>query len=141
MYQIMNRYQIIQLADIPAYNFEGYYWYSDADKPEPLTNGKIDTAWFTALPFVVEANFYAAAEHCSIQIKNIDGQYHVARIDLFDLDPELHLRRTYKGHDIEGRDFVLIEAWEEKQDDTLQLLTGMKTLQPVWDAFAGFVNR
>jgi CRISPR type III-associated protein (TIGR04423 family) len=132
-------FQIISIAQIPKdYLFEGYYWYSNQHKPILVSPpSPIQAEWFSELPFVVEGNFYDSDHQLSIQIRNIDGQYVVAQIDLRNLGDFEYDRTTYIGHDLEGKQFQMIEAWKPQADE---LLEGMKTLKPVWSAFAGFVN-
>lgn len=131
----MSIYKKITLMEIPDYEFEGYYWYSDQQKPEIVTASKIDKSKFTLMPFVIEANFYARKEKVSIQIKNIDGAYQIGRIELDQDDIDKSIR--YIGHDLDGRNFKMVEAWEAIEDG---LLEGIKSLQPAWGAFAGFTN-
>ena len=133
-------YQPISIQDIPAdVNFEGYYWYSNRPKPEIITDEPIQPGWFTALPFVVEANFYSREKQLSLQVRHVDGQYQVALIDLGMADKSLKGEsKTYLGHDLDGRDFQVIEAWRPEADPFCE---GMEVLVPAWSAFAGFVNR
>ncbi len=130
--------QQIDLAAIPDYLFEGYYWYSNAQKPEVIQNEKIDKNKFTSLPFVVEGNFYAKAEKVSIQVKFINGNYLVTRFNFSELDPKLGHMQIYAGHDLKGKNFQVLEAWSEVEDPYLE---NMKTLQPAWSAFAGFTDK
>lgn len=127
--------QQIALHEIPDYHYQGYYWYSDAEAPEIIDNGKIDTDKFTKLPFVIEGNFYAPKENVSIQVKHINGAHQVTRFNLAELDSHLGRKRLYLGHDLKGRNFYMMEAWIEAEDPYLE---NMKTLQPAWSAFAGF---
>ena len=126
-----NRYKKIKIEQIPSGNYEGYYWLSNASKPEVIKGQDIDKTKFGVLPFVVEANFYCRDTETSIQIKNIDGIYHVAQIDVKDCDAV-----KYIGHDI-GADFLVVEAWEVIEDEFLE---NMKTQVPAWTAFKGFVE-
>lgn len=131
-------YQNIQITEIPKDTlFEGYYWYSNKQSPELIMGEAIQQCWFTELPFVIEANFYARTEQISIQIRHLDGAYHVAKIDLSQLAEGNYDKLTYIGHDIGKRKFDIIEAWELQSDD---LLEGMETLVPTWTAFAGFTT-
>lgn len=133
-----SRYQLIPISEIPEdLLFEGYYWYSNEKSPVILTGEPIQQSWFTELPFVIEANFYAEAAQISIQVRHWDGDYHAARIDLHLLDSIHHDRVSYIGHDLGGRNFEMIEAWAPQTDE---LLEGMKTLVPAWAAFAGFTT-
>lgn len=132
------RYQPIAISDIPAdLMFEGYYWYSDKPSPKLCHDEPIQQAWFGNMPFVIEANFYNKSEGISIQVRSIDGQYHVARIDLSNLDQEHFDHQVYQGHDLEGRDYRVVNAWEPQPEP---LCEGMETLVPSWTAFAGFTT-
>lgn len=136
---IKKAYQKIDKAAIRQLDFEGYYWYSNEKKPHIQKSGNIDLNIFTELPFVIEASFYAKREQISIQVKNIDGQYHFAQIDLKNLNPQ-HLRhQNYIAHDLGSiGKFQVVESWQEQADE---LLEGMTTLVPAWAAFAGFVTK
>ena len=125
------RYKRINIEDIPSGDFQGYYWLSDSSKPEVQYEGEIDKSVFNNLPFVIEANYYSSDLGISIQIKNIDGIYDVAQIDVKDLDA-----KKYIGHDIDS-DYLVVEAWQEEKND---LLENMTTKVPSWVAFKGFVE-
>jgi CRISPR type III-associated protein (TIGR04423 family) len=132
-------YQPITISEIPEdILFEGYYWYSNDKSPKIISTPEpIQQSWFTELPFVVEADFYAKAEQISIQVRHWDSVYHTAKIDLTQLDEITYDKVSYIGHDLGGRNFEMIEAWEPRPD---KLLEGMETLVPTWAAFAGFIN-
>jgi CRISPR type III-associated protein (TIGR04423 family) len=132
-------FQKIEIEEIPDYEFQGYYWYSNQKKPEHFLSKKIDKSIFSKLPFVIEANFFAENENVSIQVKNIDGNYNISLINLNLLsDPNLCDKHEYIAHDLgDVKKYRMFEAWEEKADI---LLEGMKTLVPSWTAFAGFVK-
>jgi CRISPR type III-associated protein (TIGR04423 family) len=130
-------YQLIKIEKIPDYDFEGYYWFSNANQPIVKHQGGIDQSIFKPMPFIIEANFYARKEKISIQVKNIDGRYHVAQIDLNNLDNNKCDKQDYIAHDLgDIQSFRMIEAWEEEKENNL--LEGMTTLVPTWAAFAGF---
>lgn len=131
---IKNRYKVIEINKIPEGNFEGYYWLSDQSKPEIILEEEIDKEKFQRLPFVVEAYFYSRETFQSIQIKNVDGRYICALIDLSDCEQKA---QQYVGHGIGSIDFLLVEAWEDKKDD---LIDEMITKVPSWVAFKGFVE-
>lgn len=133
----MSDSQNISIAQIPSGDYEGYYWYSDAQAPEIIIGKNIDPAKFTALPFVIEANFYCQAKQISIRVRNVEGQYLVTQFNLGALPEDFKTtRKTYLGHDLKGRNFILVEAWREVVDT--EQMAGLKTLQPAWSAFAGF---
>ncbi len=131
-------YTTIHIPSLPAGNFEGYYWYSNADKPELHLSGTIDAAIFTDMPFVIEANFYDKDQQISVSVRNFDGQYHIVQYNLAQRANGVELEEVqYEGHDLEDRNYLMQEAWQPVVDD---LLAGMKALQPAWAAFAGFVH-
>ena len=132
------KHQQINIEDIPAFNFEGYYWYSNAQKPVILENSPIDRSVFKGFPFVIEANFYAHKEQISISVKHIDGRYHILQYDLSDISDIKKKARYYEGHDLDGRNFLLYEGWYPVADP---LLEGMETLQPGGIAFIGFESK
>lgn len=130
------RYQKIEKVEIPQGNYEGYYWKSNQNKPTVQYEGMIPEVVFDEFPMSMEANFYDRVKQISIQVKNIDGIYHIAKIDLSELEDNKTKTVKYLGHDI-GSNFELVESWGEKTDE---LSENMKTLFPTWVAFKGFVK-
>lgn len=135
-------FEIKSIQNIPDYLYEGYYWHSDRQVPEVIVNERIDKSKFTEMPFVVEANFFAKEEQVSIQVRNIDGRYHVSGFNLKRLKDSNHVVREYLAHDLKTESgkkkierFKMVEAWEEVSDSILE---NMVTLQPSWAAFFGF---
>ncbi len=134
-------FEIKSIQDIPDHLYEGYYWYSDSQVPEVIINERIDKAKFTEMPFVIEANFFAPAEKVSIQVRNIDGYYHISGFQLKNINRSTHETQEYFAHDLKMNDgktikkYKMVEAWEEISDP---LLEDMTTLQPTWAAFFGF---
>ena len=126
------RYKKINIEDIPSGDFQGYYWLSDSSKPVVQYEGEINKSVFANLPFVIEANYYSSDLGISIQVKNIDGVYDVAQIDVKDCET-----KKYIGHDIDS-DFLMVEAWQDVKDE---LLENMTTKIPSWVAFKGFVKQ
>lgn len=147
MTTIQDAYQKIEdKKELYGKVLQGYYWLSNCSKPEVIDKEELspqkmdDLLDDKTLPFIIEANFYCAAEKCSIQIKNIDGQHHLAKIDLKDLPPEHYHIQTYVTHDImtdknDYRYYEVVEAWQLKPDC---LLDGLETFSPAWTAFKGF---
>jgi len=149
---IPQRYKKIAPTDInPKWVYVGYYWYSDHIKPIVLQSEEfIATSIFNDPErFVVEGNLYCPDEEISYQIKNIDGQYHIAEINLKGLlDTDNYKEIDYHTHDIKGfHKYSMIEAWEETdlypdwmvgQLEHGLSLPNMKTLVPAWAAFKGF---
>ena len=135
-------FEIKSIQDIPDHLYEGYYWYSDSQAPEVIINERIDKDKFTEIPFVIEANFLAKEEEISIQVRNIDGKYHISGFSLKGVNDSDHVVREYMAHDLTTENgkkkiekFKMVEAWEEVGDSMLE---NMVTLQPSWAAFFGF---
>ena len=131
-------------VDINDINFdleyEGYYWYSNQQKPELVLNQKITKDIFTKLPFIVEGNLYYQKEGISISIKNIDGEYRIYSADVSHLPKSQVTENEYLAHDLDGIDKIkMIHFWEESEEDAL--LENMKTLIPAWQAFVGFIQK
>jgi len=127
----------LSLQDLPTELIvEGYYWYSDQVKPEIVRGQQIEAGWFTDLPFVVEANFFAPEDQISIQVKSIDGNYLIHQFDLKELPDEHMEEEWYRAHDLPGVDsFRVVEAWKLEADP---LLEGLSSWVPAWRAFGGF---
>ncbi|WP_373550728.1 TIGR04423 family type III CRISPR-associated protein [Haliscomenobacter sp.] len=124
---------------ILAVEYDGYYWLSDEQEPRIIRKGKIDPAWFKALPFVIEANFFTSDKNSgiSIQVRNIEGVYQVTVYDLKNFPEGYSISYVpYIGHDLGGANYRMAEAWQSVNDE---LLEGMTTLLPAWSAFAGFI--
>lgn len=116
-------------------NYEGYYWYSNSDKP--VLNPKLSKEVFTNLPFIIEGNFYCAEKEISINIKNIDGNYQIFQAELNGIAVDQITKQEYLAHDLIGISKIkMIQYWKESDPDPL--LSDMTTLLPSWQAFAGF---
>lgn len=130
------------LNDIPDLLYEGYYWYSDQEKPIIIKDSRIDPEWFKILPFVIEANFYSREKKLSVSVKNIDAEYHVTIFMLDELKEEEYREMLYIGHDIGDLNYIMIETWEKiSNPEPSDPLEGMLTYLPSWSAFKGFTNR
>jgi CRISPR type III-associated protein (TIGR04423 family) len=128
----------ININSLPKGNFEGYFWYSNAENPLIQTSGPIDVDIFKDLPFVIEANFYDKALQISVSVRHSEGEYHITQYNLAQPTEGLELDEVYyEGHDLKGHNYLMKEAWQPVSDE---LLAGMETLQPAWAAFAGFVH-
>ena len=131
----------IDIRQIPFdLSYQGYYWYSNETAPTVISNDKISEDIFTALPFVIEGNFYNESKQISINIKNIDGNYLVTKIDFTTVNQTNITEKDYLLHKtLDGFSKIkLVNYWQESPPD--DLLEGMTTLIPVWIAFKGFVK-
>lgn len=114
--------------------YEGYLWYSNASEPELRT--KISKEDFTDLPFIIEGAFWAEQERVSLNIKNIDGEYHLFQVTLKNLPEDQTTQKEFLAHKLgDKKKIKILQFWEEKEDAYLE---GMTTLKPSWQAFQGF---
>lgn len=129
----------IKIQDIDfTLEYEGYYWYSNAPKPQNVKKVTFSENLFTKLPFIIEGNLYSEDKGISINIKNIDGKYRVYEFQTSDLMESNITKSELLAHDLgEVKKIKVIQYWEETEGDPL--LEGMKTLQPIWQAFVGFI--
>lgn len=128
----------IEIKDIPAnVKFEGYLWPSDQSKPKVLVDEIVDFEYFKQLPFIVEGNLWSEEQEISIQIRHIDGVYHLTQYDLKGVEEDYLLDDdvTYVAHDVGFKKYKVVEAWEEQHDE---LCDKMVSLVPAWTAFKGF---
>lgn len=126
--------------DIPEGDqYEGYLWYSDAEKPVVYHRGKVPLGHdaFTENAFVVEGWLYDQAQQISYGIRWIDGEYRVHRYALNDSGGE-YTEQRYLAHDLgEIAKFNTKTYWQAEADERCG---GMEVLTARWTAFAGFVN-
>lgn len=119
--------------------YEGYYWYSNDPKPVIVKGETINKDIFKQLPFIIEGNLWNSVNSISISIKNIDGAYQVYQANLKDLPKDQCAEEEYIAHDLEGISKIsMLQYWEEGQPD--ELLAGMTTIIPAWQAFKGFIK-
>ena len=119
--------------------YEGYLWYSNQTKPKIVIGNLIAKEIFTKLPFIIEGNLYCSENGLSISIKNVDGEYQVHQAILKDLPKDQCSNEEYLAHDLDKIEKIkMVQYWEESQAD--ELLAGMTTLIPTWQAFKGFIQ-
>lgn len=119
--------------------YEGYYWYSNEQKPKTIMGETISKDIFKSLPFIIEGNFYCSANGVSISIKNFDGVYQIYQATVNNLPNENCAHLQYITHDLEGYSKIkMLQYWAEGESD--ELLAGMTTLIPAWQAFKGFIK-
>lgn len=125
------------LSEIPDYNYVGYIWMSDNDRPELITDKtKIPTK---NNPYVVEGNLYCEEKGISISIKNTGEGYIIGQIDLkkamadkaIELKPQMFF--SHRLNPVKEVNFK--QAWIAEKDE---MCGGMHVLQPAWRAFVGF---
>ena len=117
--------------------YDGYFWYSNKQKPEIIKEKTFTKEIFTSLPFIIEGNFYNDSTGLSISIAHLDGNYIVCQVNLKDFPENQITEQVYIAHDLNGiSEIKMLQYWEEGQPD--ELLAGMTTLIPAWQAFKGF---
>ncbi len=130
----------IEISEIDySLPYDGYYWYSNKQKPEIIKGKTLTKEIFTSLPFIIEGNFYNDSKGLSISIAHIDGIYIVQQANIKALPENQITEQDYIAHDLEGVSKIkMLQYWEEGQPD--ELLADMTTLIPAWQAFKGFIK-
>ncbi len=130
------------VCQIPAGNYEGYIWYSNATEPEVLmANVKFDGLDLVAgdKSLVIEAQLYAPSEHQSFSVKFADGKYIALCYDLTELqklkDVEVSTHNYLPNRMEEVEYLHFKEYWHPVADPNCE---GMKVLQPKEFVFTGF---
>ncbi|MFK7980425.1 MAG: TIGR04423 family type III CRISPR-associated protein [Saprospiraceae bacterium] len=124
---------------IPDLLYEGYLWYSNAEKPEILQGQSFSPNQLTKLPFVVEGMLYAAKENISIRIVNIDGAYRIAKMNLENI-PKEYVTTYFAKEEQFGKNWKIqmYQHWVEKED---VINDNRLVFCPTWSAFVGFKNK
>lgn len=119
--------------------YEGYIWYSNVDKPHVFSGDSFTAADFTNMPFIIEGKLYCIETELSISIKHVDGQYLIHSVILKGLPENQCTQEEYIAHNLKGISKIkMLQYWEEGEPD--ELLSGMTTLIPAWQAFKGFIK-
>lgn len=123
-------------------SYEGYLWWSNADKPEVFKNELLKSVhklWPTDTdnPFIIEGNLWCKADHISYLIRFIDGKHLVYKFDLSQRIPREQLTfHNYLPNGVGGvRKLRFIEVWSPQPDP---LCEGFEVLKPTIIAFVGF---
>jgi len=121
---------------VPEGSYTGYYWLSNAEKPQRV-NGNFPSETFTEkLPFIVEGNIYDEANQRSISIRHNGEKHVINQYNLDDLSGYEKNPVAFIGHRLLEKGKVKFwEIWKEEEDP---LCTGMKTLRPYARVFVGF---
>ncbi|MEL6135669.1 MAG: TIGR04423 family type III CRISPR-associated protein [Bacteroidota bacterium] len=132
---------LVQNEDL-AGNWEGYYWMSDAIKPEIIELSKRAPLPFEIfneiLPMVIEAQFFQAETQSSLSVKNIDGQLISTQVFLAQLDENQKVVRHYQTLHSEVPTCQIWEVWTTRPGD--ESVEAMLVRQPLCTAFGGFSN-
>ena len=128
--------ETININEIPACDYEGYLWYSNANEPELFNRRKISENDLKQLPFVVEGLLYCPDENVSIRITNIDGEYRISKMNVAGISSSqttsFQLNTDKFG---EGKFIHIYQHYENLPDPVNE---GWEVAQPTWFAFVGF---
>lgn len=144
------------INNIPEGSYSGYYWMSDATRPEVLSGGQ-DAESFKKIkvlkdllanpesnPFVIEAQLYDSGNDRSLSVKYIDGKYYVKEYtgmkdDTKSNDKDLRIvHKRYYANRMDGKELHFLQYWRGEDDS---LCAGeMKILQPAEMVFVGIQN-
>lgn len=80
---------------IDLIGFDGYYWYSDAEKPKQTNFGPLKEG---EIPFVIEGFLYNDKTKLSISIKNYNGKYLINQFDLNQVEANYRLSTELKSY-------------------------------------------
>lgn len=121
---------------LPDSPFKGYYWLSNADKPE-MVDGIFNSELLeNGIPFIVEAALFNKASNISIFIKHNGTTHEIIQYDLNKNESYEYTTITLKTHRLaDEKSARFIQVWKEEPD---ALCVNMKTLKPFAQVFAGF---
>lgn len=129
------------LSDLPKLQYTGYYWLSDRNKADLLSNQEIELHYYESggtptNPFVVEANIYNATENISISVRHLDGKYLIILIEWnVPTDGEVYEHNLLGQSCFGGRKLRFREAWIPEVDEYSE---GFEVLCASWIGFIGF---
>jgi len=128
----------ITITEIPQDGLEGYYWLSNAEKPEVLERERGDKFEPPTKnnPFIAEALLYDREKNISYHILHA-GEYSVFRYDLDNLPPGAKLCEVeYLPHRLgEVKKVCFKQLWVPEADS---LCEGMEVLNMKALIFTGF---
>lgn len=140
-----------RIKQIPAGEYIGYYWMSDAVDPVVIHQADHSVADHLNLllanpeanPFVIEGQLYDADSHVSISIKYVDGRYLVHRYDVPESIKDVEAKKFdniamkhYAANRMPGVRLCFFQYWREHRDP---LCCDMPVLTPAEKVFVGFV--
>ncbi|WP_259015106.1 TIGR04423 family type III CRISPR-associated protein [Emticicia fluvialis] len=103
------------LTDIPDYQYEGYVWMSDKQKPEVFMNKPFNANGHQQNPFIIEGLLWAKKEKVSIHIRHT-GKYLIHKYEMNDQDLSEDINQ-YLAHKIEGiKKLKFKQVWEPEKD-------------------------
>ncbi len=94
--------KINNISDIKTREYEGYFWNSNADKPEILLAATVDFSNTKERenPFTVEALLYCEEENISVSIRHT-GKYQIHEFDLNNYSDENLVDVQYLPHKLD----------------------------------------
>ncbi len=123
------------LTEIPDYDYEGYVWLSDKDKPIVLKNEQFDFNTIKQNPFIIEGLLWAKKEGVSIHIRHT-GRYLIHKYDMNASDLSKDIKQ-YLPHKIEGiKKLKFKQVWEPEEDPLCENMEVLKMKALVFIGFA-----
>lgn len=124
-----------KVTEIQPYEYVGYYWWSDSQTPEVLSEPKSAPELTKGERFIIEAQLYCEKKDLSYSVKFVDDEYVIIETKLNDEDLKNYtvFMPNRMPSSIKGLRFA--QRWEEKEDENCM---GMKVLQPAEFVFVGF---
>lgn len=117
--------------------YQGYIWYSDADKPQIFNNEVFELEINeTDKPFIIEGYLFDGIN--SISVKYIDGHYINKTFTLDELKNVEYTEQIFLGHRMEGKQLRFRQYWRPLPDENCE---GMTVLKPAENIFVGFNNK
>ncbi|EIM72574.1 hypothetical protein A3SI_19661 [Nitritalea halalkaliphila LW7] len=108
--------EIAEISQIPDYNYVGYYWVSNQEKPIVLVNEPFpkERFSFSSNPFCVEALLYSQENEISVHILHT-GKNMVFAYDHNMLNGSVTEVKSYMPHRLDNVSSVLFkQVWEEE---------------------------
>lgn len=125
------------LDTLPNLNYQGYIWFSDADKPIVLKDETYDFSTISVNPFIIEALLYNEQKEVSIHIQHADN-YQITEYHLNHFDKAEVADVEYLPHRLSGVEKVKFkQIWLPEPEENCQ---GMEVLNLKAIVFCGFKN-
>lgn len=122
--------------DIKSGKYVGYYWMSDAQKPEVIDEAKqmANVELVQGQSFIIEAQLYSEEQGISYSIKFVDGKHIVIVTEV--TEDDLQNITKYVPNRMPGIAAIrFTQRWVERPDENCM---GMNVLQPAEFVFVGF---
>ena len=132
----MSNYKI-DIKEIPVHaGYEGYIWWSNAEKPDVYRQDKeLYLPSGVSNPFIAEGYIIDKKTSTSYFISMQDGIYHVFRYNLKELEQYESTHRHWLASFNEADRICFREFWIPEEDP---FCNGFEVLKPAMNVFVGF---